>query len=318
MTKIKNVTPATIETASKTMTEGTPIVGTRRSSAAEKKLLAAKKKATIVEETDHNGTVVYSAEEEQAKAEAEALAKDPAEEQPSGKAIEAAIDAAHDIDDERTAQLLQDRIDIDRAVKAEEDGTNSTDAVALEIAHLLNDTDLDPTTKWASIVKLASSKIDETTITDLRLLSDTEIMRRLRLLWSKRVAAKKNNDLLALESIATDEAELQSHRTKTTAKRGSTVSADVDPTTLSQADLNKLIRNVQSKKCTAKKAGLVDDMAVFQAEEDKLKLLRTGEAAAPKGPSAMSSKITATIAALEALPQSEEIAAQIEMLKSLV
>jgi len=265
--------------------EAAEIKGLRRTTSAEKSLIA--KKATIVEETDHNGTV-----------------------------IENAVDQSYEIEDELAARKLQVNIDLAAAVKAEEDGTNSKDAVALEIARIMNDDTMSDIAKWATISKLASSKVDESIITDLSLLSDAEIMRRLRLLWSKRVAAKKNNDLVALADIATAEEELQSFRTKTTSRRSGTVSADVDPTTLSQENLNKLIRNVQSKKCTAKKAGLVDEVAIHQAEEDKLKAMRTGEPSV-KGPSAMSLRILDTIAALEALPQSDVVDAQIAMLKTL-
>lgn len=214
------------------------------------------------------------------------------------------------------AQFDVDQQNLAAAVKAE-DGTNSQDAMALEVAAIMNNTEMAPEAKWAMISKLAASKIDETIITDLSLLTDTEIMRRLRLLWSKRVAAKKVNDLIALEDIAAQEAELQSHRTAKSSRRGNTVSADSDPTTLSQENLNKLIRNVQSKKCTAKKLGNQADVDMYQAEEDKLKALRVEGPAVPKGPSAMSLKILATIEALRALPQSDVVDAQIKMLETL-
>ena len=303
-----------------------PITGLRRTSSTEAKLLA--KKAIIVEETDHNGTVVDATD---AKVSEELR-------------IEAATDAANAIQDEIAAKALQVKFDLAAAVKHEEDtdiqiqldhaaavvendrldaaaklkadAKAKLDKDAADIASILNDEGLTDVAKWATIVRIASSKIDETTITDLSLISDTEIMRRLRLLWSKRVAAKKNNDIVALEQIANDEAELQSHRT-VTKRSGSTVSAAADPTKLSQSDLNKLIRNVQSKKCTAKKSANLVEVAQYQAEEDKLKLLRTNEPTV-KGPSAMSLKIGETIAALEALPQSQEVTDQIAMLKSLM
>lgn len=208
----------------------------------------------------------------------------------------------------------------DEVKSEEQDGTNSKDKIALSIAEVLNDTtEMSDTVKWAKILQLASSKVDESTITDLSLISDAEIMRRLRLLWSKRVAAKKANDLVLLASIDEDEKELQSHRKSSRSGRrgGSVVSADSDPTKLSQEDLNKLIRNVQSKKCSAKKVGDQVLIDTLQAEEDRLKALRT---TAPKvaTPSAMSTKIADTIAALELLPKSDVVDAQILMLKALL
>ena len=145
-------------------------------------------------------------------------------------------------------EITQAQANLDAALKADDEaakaGTNSTDAIALEIAAMLNSTEAsDPAAIWAKISQLAGSKIDESTIADLSLLSDTEIMRRLRLLWSKRVAAKKSNDLLALEDIAAKEAELQSHRTAKISRRSNVVSSESDPTTLTQEQLNKLIRN---------------------------------------------------------------------------
>lgn len=200
----------------------------------------------------------------------------------------------------------------------DQDGTNKTDDVAQIVAGILNDTNLeDDTAKWAMLMRVAASKIDESTITDLNMVSDAEIMRRLRLLWSKRVAAKKAGNLVDLAAIDEKEKELQAHRTKSASRRTGVVSGDTDPTKLDQYDLGKLIRNVQSKKSVAKKAGELDKVAELQVEEDKLKGLRTE---APKGAAAngMSAKIAETIAALEALEPSDTVAAQILMLKTLI
>jgi hypothetical protein len=191
-------------------------------------------------------------------------------------------------------------------------------AMALEVASILARTDISETERWMLLMKAAETKVDESKIEDLSLLSEAEIQRRIKNIASKKTAARKKNDVLLLTKLEGEEEALKAVRQKPTRSRAGAISSDVDPTTLSQEDLRKLIRNVQSKKCSAKKAGDEAKVAEYAKEEERLSALRKPIEGGTTAGSAMSVKINQTIAELEKLEQTEMVKTQIAMLKSLL
>lgn len=187
---------------------------------------------------------------------------------------------------------------------------------------------------WAALLKLAEGRVDESQLA-LDRASDAEIMRRLKLLWSKRVAVKKalENATLAgdeklmtekqseLDALADTEAEMNSYRTPTRAGRttsGGVNKSDVDPSTLAddQLELGKLIRNLQSKKSIAKKAGDDKTVTEMEAKIAEAAKYRVAGAASPK--TALTGQIAAALEVFQALPQTPEIVEQIKKLKALL
>jgi hypothetical protein len=181
----------------------------------------------------------------------------------------------------------------------------------------------------AKVLQVASLAVDESKLPADQ-CSDAELLRRLKLVWSRKTMAKKAGELDKLAQLEADEQYLSSLRTKKV-NRGGVVTSDVDPSKLSQSDLTKLIRNYQSKKCTAKKAmeaavadgnteeatkqaGLVEH---WQAKVDDASKYRTTTPAQAKV-SDMTKRINEAIAGLEALPKTPEIEQQIAALKALV
>lgn len=199
-------------------------------------------------------------------------------------------------------------------------------------------------TKLAKIMKIAEHNVDYTEL-PYDLCTDAELMRRLKLLWSKRVAAKKAGDFATLEDIDKQEAIINSYKTVKATRTGTVSSENVDHSKLGQADLQKLIRNYQSKKSNAKKlyeAALADLkvaqeqgldtelerlsnlaaehrnlMEHWQAKVDDASKYRTSTPAGQKN-AALVQQIKDTIAALEPLKDNPQVAEKIEQLKKLL
>lgn len=184
-------------------------------------------------------------------------------------------------------------------------------------------------TRLARIMKLAEHNVDYTEL-PYELCTDAELMRRLKLLWSKRVAAKKAGDFATLEDIDKQEAEINSFRTAKVTRTGTVSSDNVDHSKLTQVDLQKLIRNYQSKKSSAKKlyeAAVASNdeklaeeqknlMEHWQAKVDDASKYRTGST--NQRSAELTKQIQDTVAMLKMLPQSDEIAAKIKELEALL
>jgi hypothetical protein len=205
----------------------------------------------------------------------------------------------------------------------------SVDYVAQGLEPILK-SGLSDNERWAMILQLAEAHVDESAL-PLDKVSDGEIVRRLRLLWSKRVALKKTLEnaktvedaekaQTALDELQVTEDEMNSYRTGKGARHGGgVVKTDIAPELLKddQLELSKLIRNLQSKKSIAKKAGddaTVKDMEARIAEAVKYRTTSPTTAKTQE----LNSKIAAALQALQLLPPSEEINVQIEALKKLL
>lgn len=195
--------------------------------------------------------------------------------------------------------------------------------------------------KLARIVKLAENNIDYSVL-PFDLCSDAELMRRLKLVWSKKVAAKKANKLDVLADLEHQENELNSYRDHKANRTGTVSSDNVDHSTLSQLDLQKLIRNYQSKKSGAKKlyeaaildiAKATDPVVVealtksadenknlmehWQAKVDDASKYRTSTPAAARS-AELTGQIKDMIALLKTLPQTDEVVSQIKKLEASI
>jgi hypothetical protein len=184
--------------------------------------------------------------------------------------------------------------------------------------------------KLVRLVKIAENNVDYTDV-PYELCSDAELMRRLKLVWSKKVAAKKAGKVDELADLEKQEEMLNSYRTVASTKRTGTVSSDnVDHSKMSQLDLQKLIRNYQSKKSTAKKqyeAALAEGDTKSAEEfkgvmehwqervEDASKYRTSGSNTRT---AELTKQVNDTLAILRQLPQSDEIAAKIKELESLL
>lgn len=179
----------------------------------------------------------------------------------------------------------------EEAPKTEETPVVAEHVAILDIRDILGNSG-SVESKLARIMKICADNIDESKI-PLELCTNGELDRRLSLVYSKKVPAKKakeaavqaymtaslvqtdtmsddekavNNkkleDLLhksaeadnAYDELIVQEEYIKSFKSATNRRAGTVSSETADPTKMDQLDLGKLIRNYQSKKSNAKKA----------------------------------------------------------------